>query len=117
MEPPGQSRSKQPRLRHYEYSRLEVTGRSFRLLKFEESVEGKVRGSLHHFVLGSKEYSRYDALSYTWGYGCAEHKLNLLNNRSIWVRKNLHAALQAIRDESSSCWLWIDAICIDQGSS
>jgi len=34
----------------------------------------------------------------------------------IKVRENLRNALRSVRDEKSDCWLWIDAICINQNS-
>ncbi|KAF2237705.1 HET-domain-containing protein [Viridothelium virens] len=62
----------------------------------------------------------YDALSYTWGddwpKGQEKHIKILVQSEVyiIRIRKNLFHALQQLRDESKSIYLWVDALCINQ---
>ena len=90
------------------------TPNTFRLLRLHAGQGEKISGSLHHHILGSEACPSYRAVSYTWGKGSAHHTLHLEGGSGIQVRKNLWNILQSIRDKESSCWLWIDAICINQ---
>lgn len=99
-----------------QYQPLE-TESTFRLLRLNGRSEGKLAGSLHHFTLGSQTCPQYRALSYTWGKDEAVYELHMPHGRVIKIRENLRTALLALRDASSSCWLWIDAVCIDQESN
>ena len=69
----------------------------------------------------------YEALSYTWGNDDPIHEIKLLNVRNegqkpslkkLWakfyVRSNLYAALQHLRDTAVPVVLWADALCINQ---
>jgi hypothetical protein len=57
----------------------------------------------------------YAALSYTWGSE-GDTRTILLNGRPFKIRQNLHDALQRILDSKLvSKYLWVDAICINQG--
>ncbi|KAF2185320.1 hypothetical protein K469DRAFT_576551, partial [Zopfia rhizophila CBS 207.26] len=56
----------------------------------------------------------YRAVSYTW-----DETLPLLRikcRHSTRIRQNLLTLLKSIRHDDYDCWLWIDAICIDQTS-
>lgn len=55
----------------------------------------------------------YIALSYVWGPETYQPTI-FLNGRSFPVTRNLHCALQHIRDRNSQMSLWIDAVCINQ---
>lgn len=62
----------------------------------------------------------YEALSYHWGVGDADHIIKIYTGeypgwpRNFRVRRNLHSALKHLRFSDRSRTLWIDAICIDQ---
>ncbi|KAH7072486.1 heterokaryon incompatibility protein-domain-containing protein [Paraphoma chrysanthemicola] len=79
----------------------------------------------------------FQALSYAWGYGITEKSIVLFDlpgpegsikrsnnhedlaelvlHRSFLVRGNLYDAMLRLRQPNQHTWLWIDAICIDQG--
>jgi hypothetical protein len=58
---------------------------------------------------------RYSALSYMWGKAIAEYTISL-NGTPFLVRKNLWDFLRRARGDSFGGYLWIDALCIDQGT-
>lgn len=55
----------------------------------------------------------YTALSYFWGAKTNQSTI-FLNGRSFSVTRNLHSALQHIRESKRGVSMWIDAICINQ---
>ncbi|RDW78221.1 hypothetical protein BP5796_06073 [Coleophoma crateriformis] len=58
---------------------------------------------------------RYAALSYTWGPPGNTHNI-ILNGQLFPVRQNLHDALaQLAKSRLIDNYIWIDAICINQG--
>lgn len=67
--------------------------------------------SLHDLADGGSE--GFDALSYTWGDLFETFPL-ICNNQTLRIHKNLHTALPFLARRSSTCPLWIDAICINQ---
>ncbi|OQO11897.1 hypothetical protein B0A48_03624 [Cryoendolithus antarcticus] len=99
----------------YQYQNL-TSQNEFRLLKLLPGNRERLDCELHHYTLGSGRCPQYRAVSYTWGNDPARQSLHLSGNVMIRVRKNLKAALRSIRDPISPCWLWIDAICINQTS-
>jgi len=56
----------------------------------------------------------YEAVSYTWGDSTQTNKLHL-NGREQIVGQNCHAALRRLRQPKADRWIWIDAVCINQG--
>ncbi|KAL9096087.1 MAG: hypothetical protein Q9165_001609 [Trypethelium subeluteriae] len=62
----------------------------------------------------------YDALSYTWGDDWPkgqERHIKILVQSEVYIiriRPNLYHALQQLRHESKSIYLWVDALCINQ---
>lgn len=89
---------------------------TFRLLRVYAGQGDRIACSLHHYTLGSETCPTYRAISYTWGEAIASHNLHLSDDTVIKVRKNLKNALRSVRDKESDCWLWIDAVCINQES-
>lgn len=55
----------------------------------------------------------YEAMSYTWGTQIATEIIHI-GSEKIYVRPNLHLALNCLRMGSKSRILWIDALCINQ---
>lgn len=99
----------------YQYAAL-GSENTIRLLRLKPGSGSRITCSLHHHDLDSAACPAYRAMSYTWGRSPAEYEILLSHNRVILVRWNLRDALRALRDVDSACWLWIDAICIDQES-
>nr|OQO27386.1 hypothetical protein B0A51_05278 [Rachicladosporium sp. CCFEE 5018] len=108
-------RSEQDAGSTYQYQNL-TSQNEFRLLKLLPGVGDRLDCELHHYILGTDRCPQYRAISYTWGDDAARQAVHLPGNVVIRVRKNLKQALRSIRDPASSCWLWIDAICINQTS-
>ncbi|KAF2689102.1 HET-domain-containing protein, partial [Lentithecium fluviatile CBS 122367] len=73
-------------------------------------------GQLTH--LRFDENPIYDALSYTWGDPKPTDKLLLrkddLSSEQLGIAANLTKALQTLRIQDRSLFMWIDAICINQ---
>ena len=57
----------------------------------------------------------YEALSYVWGNPDVTKPIQV-NDRLAEVTTNLEAALRHLRIEDSDRTLWVDAVCINQGS-
>ncbi|KAK0745587.1 heterokaryon incompatibility, partial [Schizothecium vesticola] len=58
---------------------------------------------------------KYECLSYCWG-DTKNVVIILCNGVSLPVTANLMGALQALRQEDKPRRVWVDAICINQGS-
>lgn len=56
----------------------------------------------------------YEALSYTWG-DTGSYQTVSIDQRDMRVTPNLHAALLHLRDPYLERFLWVDALCINQG--
>lgn len=67
--------------------------------------------------LTSPKFS-YIAISYTWGDTSAEvrKKLYTTDNEVLLITPNLHSCLSRLQHETRSLFLWIDAICINEGA-
>jgi hypothetical protein len=100
----------------YRYQPLE-SQRRFRLLRLHRGQGDRIDCSLHHYTVGSETCPSYRAMSYTWGKDSARFKVHLPGGSYLKVRENLRNALRAVRDKQTDCWLWIDAICINQDSN
>ncbi|KAH6629650.1 heterokaryon incompatibility protein-domain-containing protein [Boeremia exigua] len=120
------------------HSPLDRTENSIRLVRVlsDLSTDGLVRCSIHHARLSpgaadgvtditgvprlhaqcGSEPTPYACLSYTWGSPGDETGI-LLNGNFILVRKNLSAFLDIARSQLGYCFLWIDALCIDQANA
>jgi hypothetical protein len=61
--------------------------------------------------------AEYVCLSYVWGAQSTETHTVHVNNGRILVRENLSNFLRLARKHGIRDWLWIDAICIDQGNN
>lgn len=63
-----------------------------------------------------EQRSRYEALSYVWGYRYPDQEV-LCDGRAILVTKNCLEALRYLRRKTEQRTVWVDAICIDQSSN
>ena len=59
----------------------------------------------------------YEALSYHWGDAKNNLQRIFRNGKEFVVTANLHSALKRLRKDTESRTLWVDAICINQGSN
>jgi hypothetical protein len=93
------------------------TPTSIRLIQL---LPGKENSPLQCNIIQSRRKrikALYEALSYAWGEANFTQRLSEAGtNTFISITESLHEALQALRDEKSSRWLWVDAVCIAQGN-
>ncbi|KAK4112503.1 HET-domain-containing protein [Canariomyces notabilis] len=63
-----------------------------------------------------KPLQDYKALSYCWGNGGGSQFItdSVGEPKALAITESLHTALLHFRDASTSVWLWIDQICINQ---
>lgn len=66
-------------------------------------------------VVSLDKNPRYEALSYVWGNECALSAF-VLGNVDVEITQNLDCALRHLRHRYEERILWVDAICINQGS-
>ncbi|KAI0528453.1 heterokaryon incompatibility protein-domain-containing protein [Xylaria digitata] len=63
----------------------------------------------------SPNIPHYEALSYVWGSRDNPDRL-FIEHSEIEITRNLSIALKHLRHPSASRYMWIDALCIDQGN-
>ncbi|CZT22928.1 uncharacterized protein RCC_08636 [Ramularia collo-cygni] len=96
----------------FHYTRLKGRN-SIRLLKLLPGTGNKaISITLIDSYIGQ---SSYDALSYTWGDGQPD-KTIFCNGRRLLITQTLLEALRHFRDSDREIILWIDQVCIWQGS-
>ncbi|PVH72150.1 HET-domain-containing protein [Cadophora sp. DSE1049] len=109
--------AQQPTTNSFRYGRLNTATRQIRLLRLHREVKcsDPVECSIEAFDL---EYAPvYNALSYTWGDPLSTSCI-IVNSASLRIRKNLMEFLKHFRnDNANNRYLFIDQICIDQGSN
>ena len=95
---------------------LDPSRRQIRLFHLEssENIRDQAEGFLE--VVSLNDNPRYEALSYAWGDPKITCTIKL--DEVQWeVTTNLEAGLRHLRGNVNEKVLWIDAICIDQGSN
>ncbi|KAK0129275.1 hypothetical protein ONS95_001210 [Cadophora gregata] len=70
----------------------------------EKTTLSKYDHDIHH---------PYTALSYVWG-DASDQRIIRVDGQSFLVTKNLHDALECLRDDKKTLSIWVDAICINQ---
>ncbi|KAM0512083.1 hypothetical protein ACHAPE_009231 [Trichoderma viride] len=96
---------------------LSTNGHYIRLVKIKTVDEqGAKKLKLDLAVRQFTDHIAYNAVSYEWGNAEAAAQIQI-NNQAVSIRQNLYDFLEilsqsAYKDE----WLFIDAICIDQGN-
>ncbi|KAF2004595.1 HET-domain-containing protein [Amniculicola lignicola CBS 123094] len=102
----------------YEYAGLTEKA-SIRVLELLPASTGSpLHCYLRKYSLRSIPIPSFEALSYTWGDPACRHDIvELSSNSTIPITDNLQKALQALRKPTTSRFLWIDAICINQANN
>jgi hypothetical protein len=119
--PASLSQTPQP----YEYKALESadTIRLFCLEPSESSTPTSRDSILHvsrHAELSEPSaFSKYEAVSHTWGNSIPSHRLFIHNGHDtdttyISITPKVESMLQGLRKLSKKRFLWIDAICLNQ---
>jgi hypothetical protein len=97
---------------HY-YEPLDRARKSIRLLQvLPGDQEDSIHCKLHYCDLDAKP--EYQALSYMWDRGRDEKRLHC-DGKAIVIGRNLWRFLHEYRKTRKTTWLWIDALCINQG--
>jgi hypothetical protein len=76
---------------------------------------GNISCTIVSFDINSEFLPAYRAVSYAWG---SDEKTSAIqiDSKVFLVRANLESLLRSVRGGNYDCWLWIDAISIDQTS-
>jgi hypothetical protein len=97
-----------------DYPELRHPASSIRVLHIQPGAgKGSVYGTLQSVAL--KQRPEFEALTYTWG-DAKYSKSITVNGEKMKISKNLHDALVGIRHRSEVRTVWVDQICINQGS-
>jgi hypothetical protein len=76
--------------------------------------EAPLQFSFHQARLEELE-GRYEAVSYVWGAPILTFPVHhIADGSQIFVTENLDHVLRSQRQALDTCWLWADAMCIDQ---
>ena len=93
------------------YHPLDKTKRQIRLMRMFHDRGPEIDCELSIFSLDDNR--TYDALSYCWAKERPICQIRL-NGTPFNVRPNLFAYLELMREEQQTCWIFIDALCINQ---
>ena len=107
----------------YPYKKL-LSAQHFRVLELfprrqKLPFELKFKAPEYKYLLGSlathtlADAPEYECLSYVWGTENS-HRVLWLDQQVIAISKNLGKALDRLRHETESRFLWIDFVCINQ---
>lgn len=99
---------------HYEALQPGDTIRLLRLYANENTEE--IHCGLFAYSLKDEHLPNYRAVSYTWLENTPLRQIRCGHSRLL-VRENLFVLLGFMRHRKFDCWLWIDAICINQASN
>ncbi|KAK8096028.1 heterokaryon incompatibility protein-domain-containing protein [Apiospora kogelbergensis] len=98
----------------YHYRALEA--RQIRLLRVHPARKHQVQCELIHVSLDDlRPY--YVAISYAWGEPGIKENICLFHEGfqcDFPVASSLYGALEALRHQSESVWVWVDGLCINQ---
>lgn len=98
------------------YHDLDASKLEIRLIRIDGHCGSNPRCTMRTFSISPEAASRpeWKALSYCWGHGDATESI-ILNGQIFRVRRTLHEFLSLMADEKMRDWIFIDAICINQG--
>lgn len=100
------------------FSYQPLPAKSIRVIKLLPSrrPSDPLRCTIQNLPLDIAAAQPYEALSYVWGEPTRQHPLDC-DGKEFLVTKNCHEALVSLRRRFLPRTLWIDAICINQGST
>lgn len=115
---PGHADNKmayEPRNEAFPFPSLQDPNREFRLLTiYPGRQEAVIECSLAYTSLDI-QLPVYEALSCTWGQATRDWMI-VVNDLPFGVSENIVAALRALRYQSKTRMLWVEATCIDQNN-
>ena len=101
----------------YKYKPLKHAD-AIRILKLHPSADprGPLFCTIKHVRLPDPDLT-YEAISYTWGDAAAQKETVYLENghTKLEIGINGYQALRDLRSSTENRYLWMDAVCIDQG--
>ncbi|KAK3315581.1 ankyrin repeat-containing domain protein [Apodospora peruviana] len=100
----------------YTYSPIDLATDAIRILRLHGGYDtDPIQCELVESFLGDDGVP-YEALSYTWGDSSVQVEIGLCGQKKM-IKDNLYTALHCLRKSSEDRFLWVDAICIDQGNN
>ncbi|KAM0279964.1 hypothetical protein ACHAQH_004293 [Verticillium albo-atrum] len=100
----------------YQYDRLDLSTDAIRLLRLCKGGSlDPIRCYLFQAVPHAESGITYEALSYTWGDASDRVRIYVNDDKTLHVTRNLYLALEHLRCDTEDRFLWVDAVCIDQG--
>ena len=96
----------------FSYDPLDRNKPTIRVIQILPGSEDTICCTLKHV---ERQEDGHVCLSYHWGDESNCHEI-LVNGKLLTVRSNLWDFLQLARKLGIQDWLWIDAICLDQGN-
>jgi hypothetical protein len=116
---------KSVKIEKYEYEELNPQRKEIRILELLPRNWYEIKDSVACRLLCKSldEDPQFEALSYTWGRKACDVPILIAPetiledgkaNEAITITPTLYIALKRLRRDSTSRYLWIDQICIDQ---
>jgi hypothetical protein len=116
---------KSVKIEKYEYEELNPQRKEIRILELLPRNWYEIKDSMACRLLCKSldEDPQFEALSYTWGRKACDVPILIAPetiledgkaNEAITITPTLYIALKRLRRDSTSRYLWIDQICIDQ---
>jgi hypothetical protein len=97
------------------YTALSAERSEIRLLRVLPAQDESSQVACEYSSISLLDNPVYNALSYVWGDPTVTTPI-LVNGEVFHTTTNLAAALRLFRTKGMEELLWVDAICIDQGS-
>jgi hypothetical protein len=99
----------------FHYEPLDFDYPTFRLLRLCKGSGLDIECELFQASFVSDDIIPYEALSYAWG-GTEMSATVYIDGHTLAVTENLYLALRYLRSPKADRYLWVDAICINQGN-
>jgi len=113
MKNPSRQSSFQPDVKKYNYTPLDTSRDSIRLLRLLPTKDSTAPIQCEIFRAALDTAPPYVALSYAWGDRAGTQAI-FIGDEVVSVTPNLKHALQRLRHGTEELVLWVDAICINQ---
>ncbi|KIW95612.1 uncharacterized protein Z519_04197 [Cladophialophora bantiana CBS 173.52] len=101
----------------YKYTPLPVEGWIRILVLYPGFANDELSCSLQSWKIEDVARLGFEALSYVWGsdYGSQQARKLDCDGAPLHIRANLDCALKHLRHDRNTRFLWVDAVCINQG--